>query len=55
MKRFTDKALSDPVLDAFTEAANKAMRRAQRVAEKENARYGMKLILERPRASSRKK
>ncbi len=54
MKESTSKPLSDPVLDAFTEAVDKAMRRAYLVAKKEAARYGLKLIVNRPRPSSRK-
>ena len=56
MKKSDDKPLPPRLIDSatFAELATKAMRRAQRVAEKENARYGMKLIVERPRVTSRK-
>ena len=54
MKPSVSKSSIDLALDAFTEAAAKAMRRAHRVAAKENARYGLAAVVERPRSSSRK-
>ena len=55
MSEFTSKPLSEITFDALTETATKAMRRAQRVAAKESARYGLTLVLERPRSSAKKK
>ena len=39
---------------AFAEAATKAMRRAYLVAKKDAARYGLKLVVNRPCRSPRK-
>ena len=49
MNESTIKPLSDAALDALTETATKAMRRAYCVAKKEAARYGLTLIVNRPR------
>ena len=56
MQKSDGKPIDPRLVDSaeFMRLANEAMGRAYRVAKKEAARYGLKLVLERPRASSRK-